>query len=238
MRRAWGRRPRCRGSARRGCPRRRRAARAGCCRGRRPAGCPRRRTVDLLDAEAERVGRAVRAGPVVHDAAAPTPAMPPSRTAGPGRARGTSPPIPPHAATIPTPDLGPGSAQAASPNERSAISGQQLAHRGLGEQPAVRGGVDQPERRVGHRAGPVEVEVLAVVQPQLPGPEVDVLALEGADLLARLEGQRLPVAVLHDDQRAVPEGEVDVPVDQRPERAAPVAGGGGHARDRRGAAPR
>ena len=47
------------------------------------------------------------------------------------------------------------------------------------------------------------------------GPEVDVLPLEAADLLARVLGQRGPVAVLDHDQRLVVQGEVDVPVDQR-----------------------
>ena len=51
--------------------------------------------------------------------------------------------------------------------------------------------------------------------PEPPGPEVDVLPLEAAHLLARVVGQRLPVAVLDDDQRPVPQGEVDVPLHER-----------------------
>ena len=39
-------------------------------------------------------------------------------------------------------------------------------------------------------------------RPQLGGPHVDVLALQGPDPLARVGRQRLPVAVLDDDERA------------------------------------
>jgi hypothetical protein len=46
------------------------------------------------------------------------------------------------------------------------------------------------------------------------GPEVDVLPLQVTHLLPRVVGQRLPVAVLDDDERPVPQGEVDVPLDQ------------------------
>ena len=55
-----------------------------------------------------------------------------------------------------------------------------------------------------------------------PGPQVDVLPLQAAHLLARVVGQRLPVAVLDDDQRPVPQGEVDVPLDQRDQGGARI----------------
>ena len=55
----------------------------------------------------------------------------------------------------------------------------------------------------------------AVHLAEPPGPEVDVLPLQAAHLLARVVGQRLPVAVLDDDERPVPQREVDVPLDQR-----------------------
>src|SRR5687768_4146420 len=61
--------------------------------------------------------------------------------------------------------------------------GQQVVHGLVGEQAAVRGGVDQPEGGVRHRPGPLEAEV-AVHPAELVGPEVDVRALQGADLLA------------------------------------------------------
>ena len=48
-----------------------------------------------------------------------------------------------------------------------------------------------------------------------------------AHLLARVVGQRLPVAVLDDDQRPVPQREVDVPVDQRRQRRGGVGRGVG-----------
>jgi hypothetical protein len=49
---------------------------------------------------------------------------------------------------------------------------------------------------------------------QLGGPQVDVLALEAPHPLARLGRQRLPVAVLDDDQGWLGEGERHVPLDQ------------------------
>jgi hypothetical protein len=59
---------------------------------------------------------------------------------------------------------------------------------------------------------------------ELAGPDVDVLPLERAYLLARDRRERLPVPVLDDDQRPVSEGEVDVPPDQRVDRVAGVVG--------------
>ena len=53
---------------------------------------------------------------------------------------------------------------------------------------------------------------------ELVGPDDDVRALGGSYLLARLIGERGPVAVLDDDERPVLEGEPDVVVDQRRER--------------------
>ena len=101
----------------------------------------------------------------------------------------------------------------------------------------MRGGVDQPERRVRHRPRAVEPQpVVHLAQPV--GPQVDVLALERADLLAGVVGQRLPVAVLDDDQRAVAQREVDVPVDQRRQRGPRVGRGLASARGRPRAAAR
>ena len=77
---------------------------------------------------------------------------------------------------------------------------EQAAHRLGVEEPAVRGGVDQPERGV-HRRPPLLARQVGVERAQLADPHVDVLALGVAHLLARLERQRGPVAVLHDDQR-------------------------------------
>ena len=61
-----------------------------------------------------------------------------------------------------------------------------------------------------------------IEQLQLGGPEVDVLPLERAHPLAGVGRQRLPVAVLHHDQRSVPQREVDVPVDQGGQRSLGV----------------
>ena len=100
---------------------------------------------------------------------------------------------------------------------------QHSAHRLVGDQAAVGRGVDQPEGRMGHGPGSVGVQA-AVQPPQLGGPDVDVLALQGAHLLARLWGQGLPVPVLDDDQRAMAQREVDVPPDQRVDRVVRVTG--------------
>jgi len=56
------------------------------------------------------------------------------------------------------------------------------------------------------------------------GPEVDVGPLQGPHLLARLVGQRPPVAVLDDDQGPVPQRELHVPVDQGRERRLRAGG--------------
>ncbi len=55
-------------------------------------------------------------------------------------------------------------------------------------------------------------------RPELPDPDLDVLALGLAHLLARLEWERGPVTILYDDQRLVLEGESDVLVDERTQR--------------------
>ncbi len=82
-----------------------------------------------------------------------------------------------------------------------------------------------------------EVE-LAVGELELAGPQVDVLPLQGADPLAGLGRERLPVAVLDDDQRPVPQREVDVPLDERGQRGARTVGRRDPLRCRHGAAPR
>ena len=64
----------------------------------------------------------------------------------------------------------------------------------------------------------------AVPAAQLRGPQVDVLALEAAHPLACLGRQRLPVAVLDDDQRGLGERELHVPVDERRQRVAGAVG--------------
>ena len=79
----------------------------------------------------------------------------------------------------------------------------------VGEEAAVGRGVDQLEGHVRGRPGPLEAERGVVVQPpELGGPEVDVLPLESAHPLARVVRQRLPVAVLDDDQRRLGDGEL------------------------------
>ena len=88
---------------------------------------------------------------------------------------------------------------------------------------AVRRGVDQAEGDVRHRARLVGAQA-PVRAAQLGGPEVDVRPLERAHLLAVGVGQGLPVAVLHDDQRLVVQGEVDLPVDERGD-GRPAVGG-------------
>ena len=101
---------------------------------------------------------------------------------------------------------------------------------GVGQQAAVRGGVDQPERRVRHRPRGRQVE-RGVEQPQLGGPEVDVLPLEGAHLLAgvgraatpsRGPGRRSAAGAAARSRRA-----------SRPARPAPPAGSGVSATRRR-----
>ena len=123
---------------------------------------------------------------------------------------------------IPLRRLGPGSvAFAHQSSDLSAISRSRPCMACAGQAAAVRGGVDQPERRVRH--GPCLVRrQLTMATAQLLGPEVDVLALEAAHPLARLDRERLPVAVLDHDQRGLRERELHVPVDQRRQRVAGV----------------
>ncbi len=97
---------------------------------------------------------------------------------------------------------------------------QQGGHLGRRQHRAVGGGVDQAEHRV--RAGPGRRRAeRGVGRAALRGPQVDVGALERAHPLARVVGQRGPVAVLHHDQRRVGQREVDVEVDQRPQAPRP-----------------
>ena len=64
-----------------------------------------------------------------------------------------------------------------------------------------------------------------VEEPQLVGPDVDVRPLQVPHAFARLRGERGPVPVLHDDEVAVTEGELDVPLDQCLHRRARVGRG-------------
>ena len=63
------------------------------------------------------------------------------------------------------------------PERGEGHPGEQLAHPLVGQQAAVRGGVDQAERRVRHRPGAVRAQpVVQLAEPA--GPEVDVLPLQ------------------------------------------------------------
>lgn len=87
------------------------------------------------------------------------------------------------------------------------------------------GGVDQAEVRVRHRECLLMIESL-VEALELGGPEIDVLPLEGADLVPRGGGQRLPIPILYDDQGKMSQREVNVPINQGLDRLGSVDRGG------------
>src|SRR5690625_4433557 len=95
--------------------------------------------------------------------------------------------------------------------------GEESTHRVASDACGMRCRVDQPENRLRGRPRRAHIELWAE-RPKRLDPQVDVGQLCCPYGVLDLARQVRPLALLHDDQRGVREREVDMPVDERPER--------------------